>query len=494
MNDLRPLLLTLALISSPALADAPALTERDAVANLAQHNPTLQAAVLDVRQSAEAVRAQNARYLPTLLLDATGTTQATPSLNLTTGTTRSTSQALVFGAELTHTFSWGTVVDLRLENTDSQSQGPAFSGTSDLITLGPGYALRARLSVTQPLWRGFGDEVGLADLRAALLNRKESERARDGVAGDALSTLLQAYWELWYSQRALDIQRDARALAAEQLEGSRKKVLAGSAAELDSLSYETQVASLEQSVLGAEITVRQRAIDLNRAMGRRQSEEGLDVSASTPMAIEATDAAQAVAAAQAASYSVAQQAIALELVENSLRSAADATRPRLDVQAWVQTQGLGNQTFAAAAAQLDTFANVSANVGLVLELPLSSARHEAQLAQARLAVSAAAARLEAAKQQVAADTSSELATLEQARTNVALAQRSADVSSRSAEAQRKRYLNGSALAIEVQQAEDSLRQARLSVERERVNAVKAQIRLSNLTGNLLPEWGLQAGR
>ena len=160
----------------------------------------------------------------------------------------------------------------------------------------------------------------------------------------------------------------------------------------------------------------------------------------------------------------------------------------------VQTQGLGNQTFAAAAAQLGTFANVSANVGLVLELPLSSARHEAQLAQARLAVSAAAARLEAAKQQVAADTSSELATLEQARTNVALAQRSADVSSRSAEAQHKRYLNGSALAIEVQQAEDSLRQARLSVERERVNAVKAQIRLSNLTGNLLPEWGLQAGR
>jgi hypothetical protein len=34
----------------------------------------------------------------------------------------------------------------------------------------------------------------------------------------------------------------------------------------------------------------------------------------------------------------------------------------------------------------------------------------------------------------------------------------------------------------------------LSVERERVNAVKAQIRLANLTGNLLAKWGLEAGR
>jgi outer membrane protein TolC len=336
--------------------------------------------------------------------------------------------------------------------------------------------------------------VGLADLRTALLNRKESERARDGAASEALSTLLQAYWELWYAQRALDIQRDARTLAVQQLEEARKKVLAGSAAEFDSLTYETQAASLDQAVLAAEITVRARAIDVNRAMGRRQSEEGLDVSGSTPMALETTDAAQALAAAQAASYTVAQQAIALELAQNAVRSAGDATRPRLDVQAWAQTQGLGNQALGPAATQVGTFANASANVGVVFELPLSSERHEAQLAQARLAASAAAARLEAARQQVAADTSSELATLEQARKNIALAQRSADVSSRAADAQHKRYLNGSALPIEVQQAEDSLRQARLSVERERVNAVKAQLRLANLTGTLLAKWGLEAGR
>jgi outer membrane protein TolC len=70
-----------------------------------------------------------------------------------------------------------------------------------------------------------------------------------------------------------------------------------------------------------------------------------------------------------------------------------------------------------------------------------------------------------------------------------LAERSADVANRTAEAQRKRFLTGSALEVEVRQAEDSLRTARLSIERERVNAVKAHVRLAHLTGELLAKWG-----
>jgi outer membrane protein TolC len=56
-------------------------------------------------------------------------------------------------------------------------------------------------------------------------------------------------------------------------------------------------------------------------------------------------------------------------------------------------------------------------------------------------------------------------------------------------AQQQRFQIGTAIPIEVQTAEDSLRRAQLSVERARVNATKAQVRLANLTGHLLFLWG-----
>ena len=124
-----------------------------------------------------------------------------------------------------------------------------------------------------------------------------------------------------------------------------------------------------------------------------------------------------------------------------------------------------------------------------LELPLSSERHDAQLASARSSASAAEARLVSAEQQVEADARTELATLAQARTKLELAERTVDVAARSADAQRKRLQHGAATPVEVRQAEDALRRARLGIERQRVDAVKAQIRLRHLTGDLLERWG-----
>jgi outer membrane protein TolC len=483
---------TLLLQASAALASASAaLSEGSAVQQTIDHNPTLRAAVSDVRQSAESLRAEQLRYRPRLLLDATGSTQNTPNLDTSGGTNSQLSQSLLFGAELSQTFSWGTTVDLRLENRDTRSEGPLFSGSSDVFTLGPGISFGARLSLTQPLLRGFGNEVGLAALRSEQLGRKELERARDDTASQTLSTTLQAYWEVWYAQQALDIQREARTLVGQQRDETRRKVAAGSAAEVDLLSWDTRVAELDQNVLAAQVQLQQSSVELRRAMGLASAAASFDLSGAKLPKFEAYLPEESLAAAQEASYALLRQRLSLERAELALRSVDDSSRPRLDLQAWVQTQGLGNQSASGAFEQLGKFGNPSANVGLSFELPLSE-RHEAQLGSARLAVTAAQQRLEAARQQAVADTEVELATLSQATQNIALAQASAEVSSRSVAAQHKRLDSGSATALEVREAEDSLRRARLSVERERVNAIKAQVRLAHLTGNLLAQWGVVA--
>ncbi len=469
------------------LLTAQPLTESAAVQQALGSNPTVQAAVTDLRQSAQTVRAEQARYRPTLVLDGTGTTQDTPSLSPTGGTTKQSTQALVFGAELSQVFEWGTAVSVRVENRDSWSSGPLLGGTGATVDLGPGYGVSARLAVTQPLLRGFGTEVGQAALRTELLNRQDAERARDSAASEALSGVLQAYWEAWYARRALAIELDARSLAQQQRDETQRKVKAGQAAEVDLLAYESRLAELEQGVLAAQVSVDQRAVQLRHALGQSQG-LSFELADAPPAEPAALDESATLAAAQEASYALARQRLAVERAETALRTAGEATRPRLDAQAWAQTQGLGNQSLSAAFEQVGKSSNVSGNVGLVFELPLSE-RHQAQVEAARLAVRAARERLDATTQQVLADTRVEWALLSQATRNIGLAERSAEVSGRSAEAQQKRLQAGSATPVEVREAEDALRRARLSVERERVNAAQAQVRLEHLTGALLARWG-----
>jgi outer membrane protein TolC len=100
-------------------------------------------------------------------------------------------------------------------------------------------------------------------------------------------------------------------------------------------------------------------------------------------------------------------------------------------------------------------------------------------------VESARERLAAAEQQARADAAAELVKLDQSQRRVKLAESMASIAERNVDAQRKRYLQGDAIALEVRQAEDELRRARLSVEQARTDAVVASIRIDHVTGLLL---------
>jgi outer membrane protein TolC len=128
-------------------------------------------------------------------------------------------------------------------------------------------------------------------------------------------------------------------------------------------------------------------------------------------------------------------------------------------------------------------------VGLVFELPLSGERNDAERAAAKLAVPAARARLEAAAQTSATEAEIQRATLERARRQGELAAQTAALAAQSVEAQQKRVESGAGVPLEVREAEDALRRARLAEERARVDAAVADVRLAAATGDLLLRWG-----
>jgi outer membrane protein TolC len=188
--------------------------------------------------------------------------------------------------------------------------------------------------------------------------------------------------------------------------------------------------------------------------------------------------------------SIADDSVELAELEAQLRTAqvraevaGDAVRPRLDGNAYVQTNGLSTDITNAwaRAASLDWW---TAYVGLTVELPTDMSRQHALAAQANANVASLQAQLAAKRNQVASDALSALATSQAARERLTSAERTLSIAERAHAAAVGRFELGQAAAISVQQAEDDLRRARLRVARARVDIAQQQVQLDHLSGAL----------
>ncbi|MBW2525448.1 MAG: TolC family protein [Deltaproteobacteria bacterium] len=472
-----------------AHAQTSRLDEADAVREAMAHNPSLRATLYDYQQAQQEVLAEEWLYVPTLSLD-TGVTHSENPRLTGDSTTVGSNDSIDVGAELGHTFPWGTAFSFRLEGSRFSSSSQYAAGEDRLVTTGPGYSLLGRLSVTQPLLRGFGLDVGESSLRQAELSRTSAEKARDREASEMLRDVLLAYWELWYTDEALRIERNAESLARRRLEDQQRKIELGAGAPVDALSFETRAGELESSVLNAESQQRTQSLQMGLMLGRDAPDATeIHAAADAVPAVPERDRSGVLRGAVEESLTVAQQKLQLQLARERALVAGESERPRLDLEAYLQTQGLGNREVPPAFEQFGTFGAVSAHVGLLFQLPLSGARHSAQRRGAEASAEAARERLHAALQQARTDAATELVKLAKAKQQIDLATKIADVAERNATAQQKRYAKGDAILLEVHEAEDELTRARLAVQRSRVDAIQSAIRIDHLTGDLLRRYG-----
>jgi outer membrane protein len=467
------------------LAAAPTLDAQAVVEEAIAHNPLVEAAIFDLKKAEQDLGAEGYRYYPSLLVAAGATHLQSPSLLSGNGTTVQTSDNYQLASELRHTFSFGTALALRVEGTRFGGQSQFGAGGNQLVILGPGYNLLGKLSLTQPLLRGLGNQIGEAALRQARLSRTVAEHARDQAASQVLRDVLVAYWELWYNQRAVQIERSAFELAVRQKDDALARIGIGALAQVDAYTFETRVAELEQSLAAAEATAEAQSVELARGLGRGEGTGPLTPGNLVVPTVEARTLAQEVDRALEASAELQRLRTQLEVALDQATVAGESERPRLDLDAYLQAQGLGNQEIPPALQQLFGLEAVSARVGLTLELPLTGSRYQATKESAGLAASAARSRLLSSEQQLRASCATEVVRLEQARRRVTLATRTVELATKSVAAQEERYQQGDAILLQVYEAQDTLRRAQLSLERSRVDAVQASLRLDHLTGVLL---------
>lgn len=456
------------------------VTSAEVVELAARGNADLAAVLIERRRAGLGVTAEEGRRPFVLQVDGGYTHSSSPTVDQDGNVSHRTGDQLGVGGQVGKTTAVGTQAQVRVEGSSQPSASPD-----------PAYGLSAKLSVTQPLLRGAGREVGEAGLRQARISEDAAVlSARRG--GSALTRdVLGAYWELWYAARSVEIDRRARDLAREALEETRAKVEHGAAAEIDALQYETRLASLEETVVAAEAAERRLAVQLAAlaGLGREPVRLRADTAESPPLTGTDPPDDQVLRAALERSPDIRQGAATVTAAEERARVAGEELRQRLDLTGWIGAQTLGSGEVSSALTQFGEGSAYGGYVGLIYELPLSDRRKEAEQASARLDVEAARERLTATSDQVRADVAVALDRCRGARKRLELSAVTWEAARKLAAAERSRHALGVSIHLQVRDAEESERQAEHRLVRARVDFALARIELDHLTGALLAAGG-----
>jgi outer membrane protein TolC len=497
MKRLTAALVLSAALASEARAQDTLSMDRAADEAIAQ-SPTLMAAVLAARSAQRLVIEQENYYQFMLQLDANGSVGNAPQLALLRGPMPNPTtpgpiiggtvvypytEQLDLGAQLSRALPWGMTVMARLDGIRQFRSAPFQAGSQTLITTGPGYGFNAQLTVTQSLLRGFGTTVGYAPLYQARADRVGFDTTRDRTASGLLRDMLVAYWELWYAERAREIQQSARAVIERQRDEAQRRTDLGALAGADVLTLEAQLATIDSALAVAELTAANAAATLARLLGRREG--SAPRTQPEPPRLAPVTAGDALRTVVDSAPEVIEARARIESARIASTIAGQALMPVLNLSGTFEVLGLGYNDVGQTFSNFGSFAAVQFLGTLTYQTPLDDVQIHMEQERAQIAIQIAEQNYEAARAQALADATAALRADEAATRRVELTDHAVDVAQRALAAQEERLQLGSGLVIDVLTATQTLRQAELDRARAEVDAQEARVRLLHLLGQLL---------
>ena len=486
-------LLSLCIAGLTRQAAAETLSADQAVSRAATNNPSLRAALLDATAAQQGVAAERGARDPNLVASLQAEHSQTAGragdvgLDTNGASSRSVSDALSSKAAVSYTTEIGTQLELGASTGVSWDKR-IWSGQSPLpdnLNLGPTYSAEAYLSARQPLLRGAGRDVQLAPQRQAEAAAHAADSRQQQAASQTALDVMEAYWNLWYAERAVAVQEQAQSVAARLVNDAKLRAdTLGTGARVDVLQFTTSAASIADALSRARAERTTRAIELGRLLGMSPSAaQSLQATGDPPelgALLGQNDLTQEV---DASSPELAALRADLERSKSRVTVARNADQPRFDLfaKASVGTLWDDNQSFSLGGGR-PTYGVLG---GVELELPLGSGRSSADAAAAQAELDAAEARYEAQVQALRARASSLAVDLRAAAEQVSLSSETATAASQLAEAERQRLLLGTTSSQNVVTAEQTSREAELRHLQALVNQASARFELEHTTGHLL---------
>lgn len=477
--------------SLPPLDEGRTLVEMSldfAIQRARERNLDIQAASLNPRVQAYALRAAQAAFSPTLSGNYgfnNSTRQSTSQLD---GGARTTSERLTFNTSLSQAVPWyGGRMSADFNNSRTETNN-AFS------TLNPSYSSSVSLNYTQPLLSGRSTD----NQRNALQTQQIQGQIADIQLGAQISNIVDQvrirYWNLRAAIEQIEIQRRALAQAQELLSQNELRVQLGSMAQIQVIQAQSQVAAAEQSLLNAEVQWRNAELGLKSVLIDGADDPLLNQTIN-PVELptlrqQAVDIQAALEIALRERTDLRQQRQQLEMAQLDLEVTEDSRLPNLDLTASYSLAGVGGTEFDRSGLGgepvlvnqggyvdgLNSIAQFDVptwNLSLNFSYPIGMRGAKANSERAKLQFEQSEIAIRAQELSVVTEVTEAGLAVTDTQLQFAAAQRSRELAEENAAATTTRFNAGVATNFEVGQANDDLTSSRLSELRALINHINA---------------------
>lgn len=127
--------------------------------------------------------------------------------------------------------------------------------TNRNATLNPQFPSAFTANIIQPLWRNRPIDANRRNIQIAKKNVELSDEQLQQRAMDVIAAVEQAYWDLTFALRNLQVQVETLRQAREQLESNQRMVEKGVLAPIEVVAAQAQISTFEQTVYLAQETV-----------------------------------------------------------------------------------------------------------------------------------------------------------------------------------------------------------------------------------------------
>jgi outer membrane protein TolC len=455
------------------------LTPEEAVRTALKNSPQAKVVELNIERADLLIEQEENRYIPVWTTD--GGIRYGRSVSLSPSGTRFVeSNSIVLATGLAHTLPVGTQLRVEFE------VGRTYRDSVELGDLGAAYDTALTFGVTQPLLRGFGKDVGQAQLKLAKTARKSVDAEQNALVSGIILDAVNAYWSLWSAQRGLEIQQAALEIAKKQLEEGEIRLEAGALAPAQIVPLRIQVARSEEAVVAARATIRQRSVALADTLGIPPSETIL-TSNQPPSWTPAPTMDEAYQKAVENSPTMARLKTSVESTRIQVHLATNAALPRLDAIANLNLGGLGT-TPGDSFSSIATADGIVVYGGLRLELPIINRARKIDVERSEAQSLIAETELTIAERNLRTQIANLLVDLETAQERLALSKQTAALTRENVDAQTARFEAGKGTMLEVVDALESVREAEFNVVQIEVTIAQQRLKIDEITGRLLEEW------
>lgn len=211
-------------------------------------------------------------------------------------------------------------------------------------TLNPQFPSTLNFNYVQPILRGRKIDANRRSIEIAKKNLSLSDSQFRRQAIDVISQVEQAYWDLVFSLRNLQVQLDAVKQAKLQLESNQRLVEKGALPPIDIVAANSQIATFEQNVYTAQENVTQAENVLKTLVlpDRTDAAWSRPITPVSPISLDAPRVALEIAIADALRNrpEITQFETSAEINEIDKRFYKDQTKPQIDLVGTYTAQGL----------------------------------------------------------------------------------------------------------------------------------------------------------